>query len=153
MELCRAAAVDALAVSQILQALTAAGKRRKPSDPDFARDHYIAHPQQICCTIAVDDDGHPMGFQSLKRATEGNPYGTPLGWGIIGTHIHPHYARRGVGRHLFSATRDAARYAELPAIEAFIGADNAEAIGYYEAMGFVTYRAVDGVDCKRFSLA
>lgn len=140
---------DAKGVSAVLQALVAAGKRRKAADPDFALSHYIAHAGQIRCSLAVDEDGRVLGFQSLKRAEPGNPYDTPVGWGIIGTHVRPDAARRGVGRALFAATLEAAQAARLPAIEAFISAGNAGAIAYYGSLGFETYRPVDGVDCRR----
>ncbi|RVV98917.1 GNAT family N-acetyltransferase [Mesobaculum littorinae] len=140
---------DADAVSLVLRDLVAAGKRQKASDPDFARANYITHPDEIRCSLAIDEAGEVMGFQSLRRASEGNPYGTPSGWGIIGTHIRPTSARRGVGRRLFAATLEAARTAGVPAIEAFIAATNAEGIAYYAALGFETYRPVYGVDCRR----
>lgn len=140
---------DASYLSDVLKELVVAGKRHKPSDLEFARLHYIEHPDQLQCSLAINNDGSIAGFQSLKMAHVGNVYGTPTGWGIIGTHIRPTCARRGAGRLLFSASVKAAKLAGLPAIEAFIGSSNAEAIHYYEAMGFVTYRSVEGVDCKR----
>ncbi|ETX12019.1 acetyltransferase [Roseivivax halodurans JCM 10272] len=150
----RAASInDADGIAAVLRGLVAAGKRRKRSDPEFARLHYIAHPAQIRCSVAMDGDCGIVGFQSLKLATSSNPYGTPPGWGIVGTHILPEMARRGVGRLLFPSTLDAARSAGIPAIEAFIGATNDPAIAYYEAMGFVTYRRVEGVDCKRLAVS
>ena len=144
---------DAAAMSEVLNDLAAAGKRRKPGDPAFARLHYILHPDRIQCALAVRDDGYVCGFQSLKLAHDGNRYGTPAGWGIIGTHVRPTCARQGAGRLLFSASMKAAKLAGLPAIEAYIGANNAEAIRYYDAMGFVTYRLVEGVECKRIRVS
>lgn len=94
-----------------------------------------------------------LGFQSLKVAREGNPYETPLGWGIIGTHVRPSAARMGVGSRLFAATLQAAREARLPAIEAYIGEQNRAALAYYETLGFRTYRRSDGIVCKALRLA
>lgn len=159
-----ATAEDAPKLSEVLQTLVAAGTRRSPADPDFVLGHYIAAPAGIRCSVAIDTDGQHtdgqatdgqdavgriLGFQSLKRAEAGNPYDTPIGWGIIGTHVRPDAARRGVGRALFASTLDAAQAAGLPAIEAYISATNAGAIAYYGSLGFETYRPVDGVDCRR----
>lgn len=153
MRIRAATSSDAEALSRVLQDLVTAGKRHKPADADFARQQYLDHPAQIRCSLALDAAGEILGFQSLKIARSDNPYGTPLGWGIIGTHIRPLAARQGVGRQLFPVTRAAAQEAGLLAIEAYIGADNAGAIAYYEALGFATYRPVPGVDCKRLILS
>ena len=142
---------DAESISGVLREIAAAGKRSKPSDVDFARLHYVNDPDRIRCSVAVHD-GRILGFQSLKWAVEGNPYGAPVGWGVIGTHIRPSAARRGVGRALFRETLLAARDHDLPAIDATIAATNAEGLAYYAAMGFVDYRQVDGARCKRFSI-
>ena len=136
----------------VLEELVLANKRTKRSDPEFARAHYVKHPDRLECVVAEDENGAVLGFQSLKIAREGNAYGTPVGWGIIGTHIRPSAARRGVGTRLFAATREAARRAGLAAIEAYIGAGNAEAQAYYEAMGFRTYRHADGVVAKAYEI-
>ncbi|WP_299153669.1 GNAT family N-acetyltransferase [uncultured Tateyamaria sp.] len=152
MEIRSATSDDAESISDVLKELVTAMKRTKPSDPDFARHHYIDHPDQIRCSIAVDEDGTILGFQSLKTADEGNPYGTPVGWGIIGTHVRPSAARRGVGKELFHSTHDAARRAGIRKIEAFIGEGNGAAIAYYEAIGFRTCRTADGAVCKSFEI-
>ncbi|MEJ6403870.1 GNAT family N-acetyltransferase [Yoonia sp. 2307UL14-13] len=141
---------DADGVSAVLTALVAAGKRTKPADIAFALDHYIAHPDTIRCSVAVDQNGTILGFQSLKLAIDGNIYDVTPGWGIIGTHIHPEAARRGVGRALFVATCDAARAAGIAKIDATIGEANAEGLAYYSAMGFATYRRMKGAVCKCF---
>ncbi len=138
---------DANAISEILDELFAAKKRSKAGDPAFALSHYIGHPDRIQCSLAVDSDGKILGFQSLKIARETNPYGTPEGWGIIGTHVRPSAARKGVGKKLFSATRGAACASGLEKIEAYIGVDNEAALTYYEAMGFRSYRRVEGAIC------
>ncbi len=151
MKLREAIAGDAPQMSALLKELTASGKRTRPDDETFVRDYYIEGPAQIRCTVA-EAEGVILGFQSLKRAEAGNKWGVAPGWGIIGTHIRPTAARRGVGRALFSATREAAQAAGLANIDASIGADNPEALGYYEAMGFRTYRTSEGRICKSFAL-
>ncbi|HEX8842677.1 MAG TPA: GNAT family N-acetyltransferase [Sphingomicrobium sp.] len=139
-------------MSDILQELVAAGQRTKSADASFALSHYLEHPHRLHCFIAFDDSGRALGFQSLKLAHDGNPYATPVGWGIIGTHVRPSAARLGVGSGLFAATLSAVRSASLPAIEAYIGKQNHAALAYYESLGFRTYRETDGVICKAFQL-
>lgn len=131
---------DAAALNSILQDLIAAEKRAKPSSPAFTLSHYIAHPDQIQCSLAIDQNGQALGFQSLKRATQGNPYGTPIGWGIIGTHIRSSAARRGVGRALFEHTKHAAQANNIREIEALIGATSPIALAFYTSLGFQTYK-------------
>ena len=152
MRVRQATSHDVIAMSSMLLELVAAKKRTRPSDPEFVRDHYVDGPGIVRCVIAEDNSGAVLGFQCLKIADEDNAYGTPAGWGFIGTHVGPRALRRGVGRRLFSITRDVARDAGLPAIEAFIGADNAEGQAYYEAMGFRTYRTPPDAVCMRFDV-
>ncbi|WP_237218062.1 GNAT family N-acetyltransferase [Ruegeria lacuscaerulensis] len=71
---------------------------------------------------------------------------------MIGTHIRPSTARRGVGRALFQETLKAARAAGLVAIDATIGVNNAEGLAYYQARGFVDCRRIDGARRKSFTL-
>ena len=143
---------DVEQISAFLQQLTASGKRTRPDDEAFVRANYIEDADKICCAVA-EEDGVVLGFQSLKRARAGNEWGVEPGWGIIGTHIRPSAARRGVGRALFAVTQARARDAGLAHIDATIGATNPEALSYYEAMGFQTYRTPDGSVCKRFDVS
>ncbi|MDO5656968.1 MAG: GNAT family N-acetyltransferase [Paracoccus sp. (in: a-proteobacteria)] len=143
---------DAPAISALLQELVAAGKRTSPADEGFVLRTYIAHPGRLSCALAEDDSG-PLGFQSLLRAQAGNPYGTPEGCGIIGTHVAPRAARRRVGSHLFEVTLRAARDADLPRIEAFIGETNEPALAYYEKIGFRTLRLASGAVVKCLDLS
>ncbi len=143
---------DVPQMSAFLKELTASGKRKSPDDETFVRANYIEDPGKIRCSV-VEEDGIVLGFQSLKRAEAGNPWGVEPGWGIIGTHIRPSAARRGVGRALFDVSRKAAKDAAIERIDASIAADNPEALAYYEAMGFRTYRTPDGLICKSFDVA
>ena len=145
-------AEDATGISSVLTALATAGLRSKPADEAFVRDYYITHPSQIECSIAVDDAGTVLGFQSLKRAIPGNKYGVTPGWGVIGTHIHPNAHRLGAGRSLFAATRLAAMKAGLARIDATIGDTNSSGLAYYEAMGFRTYQIIEGAIRKVYDL-
>ena len=137
-------------MSAMLELLVAAGKRTSPADEAFVLGHYIRNPNPIRCSLAEGDDGGILGFQSLVMAMEGNRYGTPAGWGIIGTHVSPLAARSGVGSRLFDATKLAAAEAGIDAIEAFIGEKNLGAQAYYEKMGFRTYRLAEGAVCKSY---
>ncbi len=143
---------DASEISVFLEQLTSLGKRNIPSDQDFVRTHYIAHPDNIQCAVAEDDDGTILGLQILKIASEGNTYGVAVGWGIIGTHVKPDAARRGVGKTLFVATRKAAIDAGLKRIDATIAETNSDGLSYYDAVGFHTYRTPHGKVCKCFEV-
>ncbi len=143
---------DAEAMSRILTDIIAVTQRQRPHDQDFVRNTYINNPHGILCSVAEDENGEVLGFQSLIRAVEDNKYGVTAGWGIIGTHVSPNAARRGVGKALFAATRLAAENADLQNIDATIGADNANGLAYYDAIGFQSYRTDDNTICKRFSI-
>ncbi len=143
---------DAQAMSEVLEELRDAGQRTRAVDPGHVLSHYIEHPQRVECSVAVDDRGRILGFQSLKISDAGNPYETPVGWGIIGTHVRPSAARRGVGSTLFAASVAAAHEAGLPKIEAFIGKGNPIALAYYDALGFRTYRTPPNAVCKSFEV-
>ena len=143
---------DASEISVFLEQLTSLGKRNIPSDPDFVRTHYIAHPDNIQCAVVEDDDGAILGLQILKIASEGNSYGVAVGWGIIGTHVKPDAARRGVGKTLFVATRRAAIDAGLKRIDATITETNSDGLSYYDAIGFHTYKTPHGKVCKCFEV-
>ena len=153
MQIRQAVEADVIELSHLLGALAAAGKRSLPYDEEFVRTRYVAHPDNIACHVAVDVNGDLLGMQVLMRAAEGNAYGVPAGWGIIGTHVGLHAARRGVGKALFARTHAAAQAAGLPKIDATMGADNSEALGYYNAMGFQSYRSHAGKVSKAFDLA
>lgn len=144
---------DAEEMSNVLNEIFHAGLRAGQSDPNFVLQRYIEHPARIQCSVAIDNDFRILGFQSLKRAWEGNPYGVDDGWGIIGTHVSPHAARRGVGKALFAASLRAAKMAAITAIDAMIGDDNEPALAYYEALGFRTYRKTSDCICKAFLLS
>ncbi|WFE75836.1 GNAT family N-acetyltransferase [Roseinatronobacter sp. S2] len=152
MEIRDAVVEDVKQMSTFLKELTASGKRTSPDDESFVRAYYIEDSGKIRCSVAVDE-GVILGFQSLKLAEPDNKWGVEPGWGIIGTHIRPSAARRGVGRALFEESRLAAENAGIGNIDASIAATNPEALAYYEAMGFRTYRTPDGLICKRFAVA
>jgi GNAT superfamily N-acetyltransferase len=143
-----ATAADAPALARVQTELAAAGLRARPADAASIRSTYLDSPDRLRVTVALLD-GRVAGFQSLRRAPAGNPYGTPAGWGLVGTHIRPAAIGRGLGRALLAPTLAAARHARLLWIEAPIAAGNAGGLAYYEAMGFRTWREAPGLICKR----
>ncbi len=152
MELRNATAADAPAMSDVLNDIFRAKLRSQPAEPALVLARWIEHKQRLACTVAVDELGVVLGFQSLKRSWVGNEYDVPEGWGIIGTHISPRAARRGVGAALFAVTRQAAQAAALTMVDATIGETNAAGLAYYEAMGFRTYRRFEDCICKRYQV-
>ena len=152
MKVRHAVSADALKVSAYLKELTALGKRTLPDDAAFVQDNYIDNPVNIQCVVAEDVGGSILGLQVLKRATDGNAFGVEPGWGMIGTHVSPHAARRGVGKALFKSTCAAAQKAGLTQIDASIPVDNVDGQAYYEAIGFRTYRTPPGKICKCYNL-
>lgn len=145
----RPADVDAMV--EVQNAIHRAGLRAAPVDAALVTERYFDAAHEVSCTVA-ERDGVVIGFQSLKRAWPGNPYGVETGWGIIGTHIHPEEGRGGIGRSLFARSLSAAQAAGLRHIDATIGADNAPALAYYAAMGFRPYREGDDAIPHRFDL-
>ncbi|WP_127104759.1 GNAT family N-acetyltransferase [Pararhodobacter zhoushanensis] len=144
----QAISADAAGMARVLQALVASGQRSRPATVGHVLSHYIDDPERLSCLLAVDAGGTVLGFQSLKRASAGNPYDVTPGWGIIGTHIAPDAARRGIGRGLFEGTRATILREGLPGVDASIGTENAQGLAYYEAMGFRDYATATAVQRK-----
>lgn len=143
---------DAEGMAALQNEIFAAGLRKTPTDVAAIVAAYINHEDRIQCVVAEDDGGRILGFQSLRLARTGNPWDVAEGWGIIGTHVSPLAARRGVGSDLFRDTLRAAQEFGLRSIDASIGADNFLGQAYYEAMGFQTYRTPAGLVCKAYHL-
>jgi len=143
---------NAKGMSLVLREIIHAWSSERPYDPEHVLTHYIAHPDKIACTIAVDSLGNIVGFQSLKHARTGNQYDVIPGWGIVGSYVCGSAAGNGVGRLLFQSTRFAAIQAGLPAIDATIGAGNESGLAYYDVFGFHTYLTPNGRVRKRFDL-
>lgn len=148
----RATLEDADGIASVIGALFAAGLRGLDGDATWVRDRYLTDPDSLLAQVAVAEDGRVLGLQSLKLATAGNPYDTPVGWGIIGTHISPDAMRLGIGRRFFKGSLAVAQAQRLQAIEAGVGIDVPHAQGYYRAMGFESYRRDGDVDYKAYRL-
>ncbi|BDG72440.1 GNAT family N-acetyltransferase [Roseomonas fluvialis] len=133
-----ATAADAPGMSRVLRDIVAWNGRARETGPEHVLATYVRHPSGLLCSVACEADGAVLGFQSMLSAAADNAYGTPEGWGIIGTHIAPGAHGRGIGRALFAASLDAAQQASLTRIEALIAADNNGAQAFYESLGFRT---------------
>ena len=70
---------DAAAMSRVLREIIAHTGRERPNDEAFVTRQYITNPANIRCTVAIDDGGVAIGFQSLIRAEAGNRYNVPAG--------------------------------------------------------------------------
>ena len=147
-----AIATDAQGMGAVLTEILIMKGSDRASDAEYVRSFYIEHPDNIQCTVAVSDDETILGFQSLKLAKAGNIYDVSPGWGIIGTYVKLDAGRRGIGAALFTATTLAARQAGLLKIDATIGSDNDLGLGYYDAMGFQTYREKSSAVCKCYTV-
>lgn len=153
MPLTRAATPeDADAMSAVLSEILQDWGSTRPGDATHVRRHYIDHPNSIACTVALDDQGQVIGFQSLQIAGTDNPYDLPADWGMIGTYVALSGGRKGTGRALFAASKAAAMSAGLTHVDATIGKDNETGLAYYEAMGFRSYRDTPTAICKMLTL-
>lgn len=140
---------DAQGMSAILADILTTWGSSRPRSPAHVLAHYIEDPQRVRCCVALDEAGAILGFQSLKKAGEANPYDLPIGWGIIGTYVRADAARRGVGKALFAASLEAATGAGIRTIDATIGETNTSGLRYYAAMGFETYKTAPGAISKK----
>lgn len=152
IEVREATADDASRMSEILTEILISWTSKRPRSPQHILENYIEHPDRIRCSVAQDETGKILGFQSLKIASDGNPYDLPTGWGVIGTYVSSDAGRKGVGKSLFASSRKAAVAAGLSQIDATIGEDNHPALAYYGALGFKAYKVKTGAICKRLSL-
>ncbi|ACM26606.1 GNAT family N-acetyltransferase [Agrobacterium sp. SHOUNA12C] len=147
-----AESIDAQGMSNVLNEIFDAGLRKSAGDVTLVLAQYIEHEHRIECSVAEDEQGQILGFQSLRYAVAGNPYGVSEDWGIIGTHVSPRAGRQGIGSALFQATLRAAKTFGLQNIDATIGEGNKMGLAYYEAMGFRTYRSGDGSISKAYKI-
>ena len=139
-------------MAEVLNQIIALSGRTERRNKSYALERYISHPARLACFICVDPTSKILGFESLKVAWVGNPYGVASGWGIIGTHVSPQAARRGVGIALFERTLQAASEAGIPAIVATIGSNNDPGLSFYDKLGFRTYRQFENCICKAYKI-
>ena len=142
----RATPADAPQMITLLNDIIAIGgstAHETPFDVDRMRHHYIAAVDTIACHV-VEDGDKILGFQFLGRQDEP----MPDGWAIIASFVAPDAAGKGVGQHLFPATRQAAIEAGVTVIDATIRADNVAGLRYYSGLGFADYDRLQDVPLK-----
>lgn len=134
---------DAPGLAAILNAIIARGGTtayRTPFTPDRFLSKFMRGDRLLLCLAAHGRSGELFGFQHLARHPD-----LPPDWGDIATFARSDPKVRGVGRALFEETARRARSLRLSTINATIRADNEEGLGYYDAVGFRTYRTADAV--------
>lgn len=112
------------------------------SEPLFAQS-YFKGDDKICCHVALDSQGQVAGFQWL-----GLHDALPDDCADIATFARRTDSVRGVGRALFSATRDTATKLGFKWINATIRADNGMGLRYYSKMGFQDHSVRYGVPLR-----
>ena len=131
---------DAPQMAALLNEIIAIGgttAHQTPFDNDRMLDHYIARPEVVSCHVA-EESGAVLGFQYLAWATDPDDP-MPDGWAIIASFVAQSAAGKGVGQHLFAATKAVAAKAGVKTIDATIRADNVPGLRYYGGLGFVDY--------------
>ena len=108
-----------------------------PFDNDKMLHHYLARPEVVSCLVA-EENGAVLGFQYLAWASDPDDP-MPDGWAIIASFVAQSAAGKGVGQHLFAATKESAATAGVETIDATIRADNVAGLRYYGGLGFVDY--------------
>lgn len=131
---------DAADMTVLLNEIIAAGgttAHQRPFDHTRMETEYIRPKTNIACHVA-EIDGRVLGFQSLVWP---DPEGdmAPAGWAFIATFVAQSAAGRGLGQHLFAATRAAAIKGGVRTIDATIRADNVPGLRYYTGLGFLDY--------------
>lgn len=132
-----AVSADAPQMSKLINAVIAIGGTtayETPLDADYIRRRFIAPDNNISCHVAIAN-GRLAGFQSLIWGNDT----MPDGWSVIATFVGLDRAKMGIGKKLFSATRFAAKAAEVKTIDATIRADNIGGLKYYGGLGFTDY--------------
>lgn len=104
------------------------------SDAELA-SKYINETNNICCFVALDEQGALAGFQSLEYRDD-----LPKDWADIATFARVEPKLRGVGSALFSSSLEFAKENGFVALNANIRADNTGGLAFYEKMGFETYK-------------
>lgn len=132
-----AVSADATQMNKLINAVIEAGGTtayENQLDADYIRHRFIAPDNNISCHVAISN-GRLSGFQSLIWGYDN----MPEGWAVIATFVALDRAKMGIGQKLFSATRFAAKAAEVKTIDATIRADNIGGLKYYGGLGFTDY--------------
>jgi RimJ/RimL family protein N-acetyltransferase len=137
MQVRRASAEDAAGITRILEAV-AAERIHSAIDrawPAEQQRHYLASlsPREAF-HVAVAPAGEIVGYQSLDLYSPILP--TMAHVGALGTFLLPGWRGRGVGRALFSATRQFAEGAGYRKLVIQVRASNEAAQRFYGGLGF-----------------
>ncbi|WP_411891202.1 N-acetyltransferase family protein [Yoonia sp. SDW83-1] len=135
-----ATAADAAQMTDLLNEIIAMGgptAYQTPFDTDRMLHHCIARSGLVSSQVA-ELDGAVLGFQYLAWADDPDDP-MPEGWAIIASFVASSAAGKGVGQHLFAATKAVAIKAGVKTIDATIRADNVPGLRYYSGLGFVDY--------------
>ncbi len=113
--------------SAVIALWQACGLTRSWNDPSSDIDHAIRspastillarHETRIIASVMVGFDGH-------------------RGW-VYYLAVDPAARGRGIGRRMMAAAEDWLRQCQVPKINLMIRSDNAPAIGFYRALGYV----------------
>ncbi|MBQ2953132.1 MAG: GNAT family N-acetyltransferase [Clostridia bacterium] len=92
--------------------------------------------------LVAEGDGGIVGFACVKLVDRpGSPYRLPQRYLDVDEFgVDEAVRRQGIGRALFDAVRDYARAQGVHRIELNMWEFNREALAFYEAIGFATYR-------------
>ncbi|MEP2990797.1 MAG: GNAT family N-acetyltransferase [Parasphingorhabdus sp.] len=91
---------------------------------------YLTGPDVLCCFVAANDN-ELVGFQTVVK----EPH-LPDGCADIATFAQIDGTQKGIGTHLFSATKKRANELGLTEINACIRADNVGGLAFYSKQGF-----------------
>ena len=114
-----------------------------PLGPDDLARIIFDSPDFVSAVVALDAEGKVAAFQYLERL---DPPASDVAGIASFARLHPKCP--GAGRAMLTATLEAARAANLTAIDAKIRADNVPGLGYYSAMGFQDRSLIKGVPLK-----
>ncbi|EOM76266.1 GNAT family N-acetyltransferase [Rhodococcus rhodnii] len=135
MTIRHATEADAEALATILNAIIEEGGKTAidgPLSPQELAEWFMSGPHCVTCMVAVDENGHALGFQTTERFHDDLPSATA----DIGTFIAKGARGSRIGKQLADATFAAARQAGLDALRAVIRRENKGAVAFYRALGF-----------------
>jgi L-amino acid N-acyltransferase YncA len=145
LDIRKASADDAEELCVLLNEIIEVGGTTALEEPLSVKkltDWFITGKSALTCHVAQAGPGI-AGFQFLSLYEN-----LPKGWADIGTFARLSPKIPGVGTKLFAATLSAAEERGVAFINATIRADNAGGLGYYEKMGFRTYKTIDQVPLR-----
>ncbi|WP_254429729.1 GNAT family N-acetyltransferase [Ruegeria atlantica] len=137
---------DVAVACQILNDIIAIGGTtafETPFSEALFAQAYLTGADQICCHVALDEQGEVAGFQWLGTHEE-----LPDDCADIATFSRREPALKGAGRALFAETSTRATALGFHSINATIRADNRMGLSYYDKMGFRDYSVAYGVPLR-----